>query len=230
MASRNIARAAKKAKEAARPAPLVFDAPSVDSDPADRADLNKLAEQIENGIISLAPAETSSDAIAPVEEKKPGPVLAEPPKPRTWEGGSDLAYPARPIGAQDEKSVDRRRDPVDLQLRAISARLPRLIEQAVNELEARSKAELDRRWSGSMKAFEERLAVLDREVKENSLGASSGRQSAIPNNEAVRSAIQQLKTENKEQLASISFYKVAFCMLTGAVVFGAVLFCHFLAK
>ena len=228
MAWRNTARAAKKTKEAARPAPLVFDVPPVGADPADRADLNNLAEQIENGAASLT-SETSFGAVASAEEKKPGPVLAEPPKPKTWEGGSDLAYPTRPIGAQDERNVDRRRDAVDLQLRAISARLPRLIEQAVNELEARSKAELDRRWGGSMKAFEDRLTALDQQVRQNSL-ETGARPGSSPNSEAVGNAIQDLQAENKAQLASISFYKVAFCMLTGAVVLGAVLFFHFLAK
>jgi hypothetical protein len=228
MSLRNAARAAKKARQAATPAPLVFDALAAGADPADRQDLNKLAEQIENGAACLEPAALSGDEpVASTDEVKPGPVLAESPKSRTWENNSEPAYPTRPIGAQDEKSVDRRRDAVDLQLRAISARLPRLIEQAVNELEARSKAELDRRWAGSMKAFEERLAAIDRLLHENPPAAENPRQTP---NEGAGNVIQKLRTENKEQLARISFYKVSFCMLLGAFTLGAVLFFHFLAK
>jgi hypothetical protein len=231
MSSRSAARAAKKAKQAGGPAPLVFDVPAIGADPANREDLNKLAEQIESGSASLAPATIPGNgAAASTPEVKPGPVLAESPKSRSWENNSELAYPARPIGAQDENKPDRRRDAVDLQLRAISARLPRLIEQAVNELEARSKAELDRRWAGSMKVFEERLAVLDRPLKESFPETAGAPQSSTLHNEAVKDAIQQLKAENKEHLASISFYKVAFCMLGGALVFGAILFFHFVAK
>ncbi len=228
MSSRSAARAARKAKQAAAPAPLIFDAPAIGADPADRHDLNKLAEQIENGPASLTPATAPGGLVNSTQEQKPGPVLAEPPSPKTWERRSDLAYPTRPIGAQDEHKIDRRRDPVDLQLRAISARLPRLIEQAVNELEARSKAELDRRWAGSIKTVEERLAALDRRLHEDFPPAA--RPNSAANNEAATSALQQLKEENQRQLASISFYKVAFCMLSGAVVFGAVLFFHFLMK
>jgi hypothetical protein len=42
--------------------------------------------------------------------------------------------------------------------------------------------------------------------------------------------IQQLEGEKQQQLASISFYKAAFCVLSGAIVVGAVLVFHFVAS
>ena len=46
----------------------------------------------------------------------------------------------------------------------------------------------------------------------------------------VANVIQQLKAENIAQLASISFYKAAACLLLGAFMLGAVLFFHFIAR
>lgn len=42
------------------------------------------------------------------------------------------------------------------QFRLISAKLPQLLEQALHELETRSKIEFDRKWTASVAALEQR--------------------------------------------------------------------------
>jgi hypothetical protein len=106
------------------------------------------------------------------------------------------------------------------QFRVISAKLPQLLEQALHELETRSKIEFDRKWSASVTAFEQRLTEMNQRL--------NGSLPAMPASTAGAAAsaenAERLRKENQEQRRRLGFYRAAFCLLCGAFVLGAVLF------
>jgi len=106
------------------------------------------------------------------------------------------------------------------QFRVISAKLPQLLEQALHELETRSKIEFDRKWTVSVTAFEQRLTEMNRRLNDGLPEMPAGAAGAA----APAENAERLRKENQEQRRRLGFYRAAFCLLCGAFVLGAVLF------
>ena len=103
------------------------------------------------------------------------------------------------------------------QFRVISAKLPQLLEQALHELETRSKIEFDRKWTASATAFEQRLAEMHQRLNDGLPERPAGAAASAENAE-------RLRKENQQQRRRLGFYRAALCLLCGAFVLGAALF------
>ena len=106
------------------------------------------------------------------------------------------------------------------QFRAISAKLPQLLEQALQELETRSKIEFDRKWAVSVTAFEQRLTEMNQRLIDG-LAATPG---AVTAGAATTAGdAERLRKENQAQRRRLGFYRAAFWVLCAAFLLGAAL-------
>jgi hypothetical protein len=106
------------------------------------------------------------------------------------------------------------------QFRVISAKLPQLLEQALHELETRSKIEFDRKWTASVTVLEQRLAEMNQRLNDGLPERPAGAAGAAASAENA----ERLRKENQEQRRRLGFYRAALCLLCGAFVLGAALF------
>jgi hypothetical protein len=220
-------------------------APSGDA--AAAQDLGQLAQHLTNGHAVSAPetaqnaangATAASDSFsgvaatsAPVLNLPPSGHRAEAAPQETSNNGSGSRGAEGHGGAGQYRSarLDRatpRQAPVrsvamEEQFRAISAKLPRLLEQALHELETRSKIEFDRKWAASATALEQRLTEMNQRLNEGLPGMPAGAAAT------ASEGSERLRKENREQRRRLGFYKAALCLLCGAFLLVAVLFASF---
>jgi hypothetical protein len=123
------------------------------------------------------------------------------------------ATPVRPMAPARSMAMEE-------QFRVISAKLPQLLEQALHELETRSKIEFDRKWTASVTVLEQRLAEMNQRLNDGLPERPAGAAGAAASAENA----ERLRKENQEQRRRLGFYRAALCLLCGAFVLGAALF------